>query len=307
MDDNTCPICGFKKIEKQGMPKNDTTLITCPVCGEYVITYEAQHYEDVKDKIRENGWALSGLIRYSTDRGLERIVVRTDNIDDLLHNAIIPNADDIERKARYLQNEIRRRTHYFGESVSLNYSTNSSLAFARKGREFEALLNLLEESGIVEVGEQTLGGGFSIKLTAKGYSIDESDVLSHQVFIANWFAEEQEEVIKAVEEAVRNCGYEPMCIKDKKYPDTIMEKALGEIRKSKFVIINLTGMRPAVVYEAGFAGGIGKEFFYVQHESEKEDNKKKSFYTGHYQIQYYKDLDQLKEIVISTITARFPH
>jgi nucleoside 2-deoxyribosyltransferase len=95
-----------------------------------------------------------------------------------------------------------------------------------------------------------------------------------------------------------------MCIRNKQYQEIILAKALSEIRKSTLIIVNLTGMRNAVIYEAGFAEGLGLEAIFIREKKEK--NQKNEFYTGHHKINYYENLEELKEILPIIIQARFP-
>jgi nucleoside 2-deoxyribosyltransferase len=108
-----------------------------------------------------------------------------------------------------------------------------------------------------------------------------------------------EESINAIEGAIRESGYTPVCIKHDHFPDRIMDKALSEIRKSRFIIIDLTNARNSVFFEAGFAMGINIEAIYVCKTTLPEE-----FYVRHYQCYKYKDGVELKDILKDAIAAR---
>ena len=78
-----------------------------------------------------------------------------------------------------------------------------------------------------------------------------------------------------------------------------MLKAINEIRKSKFLIVNLTQMRPSVFFEAGFAYGLGLDIIYVYKESRNKHLEE--FYVNHFQCHKYSTPEQLKEIVSDAI------
>jgi nucleoside 2-deoxyribosyltransferase len=80
-----------------------------------------------------------------------------------------------------------------------------------------------------------------------------------------------------------------------------LEKALSEIRKSKFVIANLTGTRSSVFFEAGFAFGLNKDIIFVYDE---KGGLPPEFYAKHYQCYAYKDEIELKDILKNAIAAR---
>jgi hypothetical protein len=113
-----------------------------------------------------------------------------------------------------------------------------------------------------------------------------------------------DESIKAIEEAIKETGYRPVCIKEKYYSETIMDKALGEIRKSRFVVIDLTGGRNSVFFEAGFVLGLDIEAIYVYKEEAEGAKNPAEFYIKHYQCYKYKDAEELKETIMNAIEAR---
>ena len=81
-----------------------------------------------------------------------------------------------------------------------------------------------------------------------------------------------------------------------------MDKALGEIRKSRFAVVDLTGKRGSVFFEAGFAFGLGAEIIFVYKEGAEDDTLE--FYARHYQCYAYSDAADLREKLKNSIQAR---
>lgn len=129
---------------------------------------------------------------------------------------------------------------------------------------------------------------------------------SKQGFIACWFNAKHVRYSEAIVRGIKRTKiFEPMIIRDKDYPETILAKGLGEIKKSRFLIADLTGCRPSVIFEAGFAFGLGLEVVFVMKEDEFKDSKiRKEFYTKSYKIISYKDEKELEESVFRVIVAR---
>jgi len=79
---------------------------------------------------------------------------------------------------------------------------------------------------------------------------------SKTVFVAMSFAEDllpaRVEIVKAIESA----GFVPVVIDTKEHNNQIMPEILYEIRKSRFVVADLTKQRNGVYYEAGYAEGL---------------------------------------------------
>jgi hypothetical protein len=79
-------------------------------------------------------------------------------------------------------------------------------------------------------------------------------------FIASWLdAEMDEPYANGIEPAVRECGYEPFWMKNIPENKGITDRIISEVRRAQFIVADLTGQRPNVYFEAGFARGLGRE------------------------------------------------
>ena len=97
-----------------------------------------------------------------------------------------------------------------------------------------------------------------------------------QGFVARWFDCSMNQMHReGIEPAICDAGYRPRQINDKGFTGGVVDEILAEIRKSKFVVADLTscgkciacekcehiGARGGVYFEAGFALGLGKTVF----------------------------------------------
>ena len=83
-----------------------------------------------------------------------------------------------------------------------------------------------------------------------------------------WFSEEVDKVYEeGIKLAIEDAGYKPMRIDRKPDLDKIDDEIIGEIRRSLFLVADMThgddGARGGVYYEAGFAYGLGKTVIYT--------------------------------------------
>jgi hypothetical protein len=101
-----------------------------------------------------------------------------------------------------------------------------------------------------------LAGHISSKIDA---AIDRAlPPLSDQAFIAMWFNEKLNTAYsKGIKLAIRSCGYKPMIIRTKEHANKIDDEIISEIKRSTFLIADLTGHRGGVYFEAGIAMGLG--------------------------------------------------
>ncbi len=79
-----------------------------------------------------------------------------------------------------------------------------------------------------------------------------------KVFVAMWFDDSMKKARENINEAIKSCGYEPMLIDMKEHNNQIVPEIFKEIDDSEFVIVDLTGHRGGVYYEAGYAMAKGK-------------------------------------------------
>ena len=112
-------------------------------------------------------------------------------------------------------------------------------------------------------------------ITTKGYArlreIKRINQSSKQCFVAMWFAED---MISVYEEAIkpaieyRESGqseprYRAVRMDNVEHVNDINDEIIAQIRRSRFVVCDLTGYRGGVYFEAGFAYGLGLDVIYT--------------------------------------------
>lgn len=278
---------------------------------------------------------LSGMFRYLKYTSRKQPSLKLKNLDEYIKSPIVPKMDEFDRKLDFLLAAMRNKTAIPGHTCYINLKQDYPLAFAFDHKELEHLLISLEDDGLIEFDNTNRvtgitsaaktfrdklakplhhllddGSAATFKITRKGWRQAALAKSDSQGFIAIDFHKSMDTTIKTIEDGISDSDYVPMAIKYKDYPETVMEKALGEIRKSMFVIADITNLRPSVFYEAGFAQAIGKPTFYVCSDKFKKKLRSKrkelEFYTKNYKIRFYKTLPQLKSMVITIIEANFP-
>lgn len=311
-DTTHCPICGFHEFKKYPRGGNDINLIQCKRCGEFEVNWELlRDFQDIKKRVGEVGYILSGLARELYEIGGNRPVFMVKNIEENLKHYLVPDVNRIEEKIQKLLQRLRGKTEYFGQEVELgDIETVVPLAYAKNSVELIALFTLMNEKKLARIGVTKNGEIRTVKivLLADGWnitnSLEKENKDSDRGFIAIWFDDSMNEIINAIESAVTGCGFRPICIRDEHFSEKIIDKALGEIRKSRFVVVDLTGNRGSVFFEAGFAHGLGIETIYIYREHDGVETSPLEFYAQHYKCYKYKDSTDLKETLKNAISAR---
>lgn len=311
-----CPLCGYERFEHYPYRDNrDTEYFNCERCGEYSMSWEFLHgFHDLRARISDIGYILSGLSRELHELKENPPLFSVKSLDSTLKHYLIPDVSSIEEKSEKLITRLKERTTYFGEEIILNATSDYSLAYAKNENEFRALFAFLNEKKFTNAGtdhREYPGGDVKVRLMSAGWNLSlklgAANKDSEKGFIAIWFDEKMNDSIHAIETAISDCNYKPICIRDEHFSEKIMDKALGEIRRSRFVIVDLTGHRGSVFFEAGFAFGLGIETIYVYKETNESDKSPLEFYTRHYQCYRYQNPNELKEIVKDAIRARIKH
>ncbi|MBF0132649.1 MAG: hypothetical protein HQL75_08700 [Magnetococcales bacterium] len=120
-----------------------------------------------------------------------------------------------------------------------------------------------------------------------------SDIEQNYAFVAmaiDSTIPELEDVLEAIKEAAKKNGIRAERVDDTQTNERITDRILESIKRSEFVIVDITYPRPNVFYEAGYAHGVGKTPVYVAKEGTKE-----VFDVKDYPIIYFKNMIQLKD------------
>lgn len=309
-----CPICGFNKFNQY--PRDgDMYFFRCERCGEFETSWEfLNHFGDIDKRMSEIGYILSGLARELYETKDTRPKFLYGNIEETMKSYLIPDITRIEEKIQKLLQRLREKTEFFGQAIKLgDIETVVPLAYAKNSDELIALFNLMTEKKLAEINitKNEKDDGLQrakVILSANGWDITNSFQKKNREFdkgfVAVWFDDSMNESIGAIEGAITECGFKSVCIRDEHFSEKIMDKALGEIRQSRFVIVDLTGARSSVFFEAGFAHGLGIDSIYVYKDDGMKKESPLEFYVKHYQCYKYKDSSDLKETLRNAIKAR---
>jgi nucleoside 2-deoxyribosyltransferase len=168
---------------------------------------------------------------------------------------------NVHEKAERLLAFVSKRTSYYSETVEIGHS-QMAIAFALNQHELIALAGLLQDEGLARLTNDPSARIMRIKLTAEGLeraAIQENTGRhSKRAFVAMWFTDEMDDVFEtAIKPAARAADFDAFRIVDERHNNDINAEIIAAIRRSRFVIADLTGQRGGVYFEAGFAMGLG--------------------------------------------------
>ncbi len=302
------PMGGRGTPKVQGIPGRDAHTIECIRCGKY----------DAEHKLRlvfphglpaDTGLVLSSLARERTTAG-ERLSLTVANHKELASTAPPPlgYSETIDRVLLAFADACR----YPGSFTGAMEIEPLAARFCLPSTAFADLVQLLSTDGLLNVASRdALSVG--VGLTPKGWErVDRLQSVgprSRHAFVAMWF---DEQVKAAFDDGIRpalvECGFESPFRVDELEPSRpalheprIDDRIIARIRRARIVIADVTGARPAVYYEAGFAAALGIPVIWCcRRDKEMTDM---CFDTRQFEHILWDSPDQLKDSLVQKIRA----
>lgn len=201
--------------------------------------------------------------------GTECPIVTADIINAAHTFRPLTTGERIERALLYFNDNVR-----VGEviEISVDSDRNQVTKFILMAQtesldedELIAFLKTMQQMTLLDDMTEAIAN-FLFTPTASGWlKIDELNTRlpsSSQAFVAMWFSDTTNAAYaEGIEPAINDCGYHAMRIDRKEHSNKIDDEMIAEIRRSKFLVADLTcekeKVRGSVYYEAGFAQGLG--------------------------------------------------
>ena len=262
-----CPIWGTP-AEVRSLGNRHAFWVKSPrTGGDYEITGTAVAI--VKTSVLDEP-AKAKLTTALIDRrrdGHEVPCVDSNLLEESKKASALTHAIRARRLLRYIAD---RESSSPGQPVSLGTEDPGALAHSESwtDNQLQVLTKHLAQEQLLDIGMRTLDSRH-YTVTVSGHNeLDTGRIKeTKQVFVAMWFNCEMSDAYKhGIEPAIRDVGFIPMRIDEKKDANRIDDDIITEIERSRFIVADMThgtdGVRGSVYYEAGFAHGHGLEVIY---------------------------------------------
>lgn len=270
-DKQKCPVC--KTHDAVINDSSEMRKVECPLCGHYRISSQQMRSDFGVPK-----HLLSGVLRNTwefTGKEFDVYSCTVNSLDSLRKASPIPipNDTDITAKADLILKNYRHKYATPGDIFNPDYPNECSFGFCKSNREFVFCFGSLIKRGYIEFKHSSKGSWpFYHLVSPEGwaYLSGIGAETKEQGFIAMAFRLPTSDVLHTdgLNPGIMSAGYNPLRIDRKDHNNRIDDEIVAEIRKSKFVVADLSGKNAGAYFEAGFAMGLSKPVIWTCQQSE---------------------------------------
>jgi hypothetical protein len=251
------------KAEIGSLTENDTYVVTCQACGNFEISEEAR--TDLRQAIpgkKSRRYLLSAMAKTAPLRSAARLYVDQKLVADADEGRLPEPRRKEKRESllRWYADLSEKDGSRYGARVPVVLSHDYPAAYCREAQspEWHFLFDQLKEKYIKMHGEEQLW------ITDAGWEFLEEhpSASGAQVFVAMAF-DGMDDVWLALRAAIGESGYRALRIDKSEFVGGVMDEIKARIRESHFVVVDLTGNRGGVYYEAGFADALMKKVIFT--------------------------------------------
>jgi len=313
MDERICPVCRHLLPNFSALLV-DKAEISCPWCGAFTCTGtawtllfdEALESESGKRRLgpfqsrrRANA---SGWVREHQGCHLD-----SSDVDRL---ASLPTPT-FHQRADWLLQELERRTECAGDAVSVQAPSLVAAAWCVHDGELSEVLRYLHETDRFQTimppppGTAPARGVIRPAGWAHLEGLRGRGAATSQAFVAmHLHPSLQSHWRDGLMPGIGKAGYRALRIDRKEHLNKIDDEIVVEIRRSKFLVADLTNHRQSVYFEVGYAMGLGMRVIWTCQKDQIKDL--------HFDIRQYPCIpwEEPKDVVLpltNRILAHFDH
>ena len=321
-----CYICGTEGMNDF----NDDDSVICSVCGRYFYELGTPRLLWRARRTADNRiYMISGMTRKATERGVKPLVI-TSELVERVTSGTEREPDPMDKANHLLEYLAVRSKNKFGHVETVSFETDYPACSAQDNEEMKAILQGLVDDGLVDwVGEPTItvltmGDGTHhsdgtdppqenekrsdgrASLTSEGWRrigvLQAGGVGSNQAFVAMWADDTMEPIYrKAMVPALAATGWEDDCVNWRKRTEDLDEAILKGIEKCGLIVADVTGNRPCVYYEAGYAHALGKPVIFTVQKDFWDVRENRQFDTGKWRHVIWTDIAHLRTELVRCI------
>jgi hypothetical protein len=306
----TCPICGRHPANVRRNDLDEEITVDCGTCGIYRLGEDAlPEFRTICRQI-SNAKALISYCIHQTQRSNKRPLID----DNLLrafvdHNTLPSPPEQGDNLIRELGSQLKGADP--GRLWRFNPEDVKALIGASSAKGVRYVVEELHNKGLIN--SSTARDWSAVRLTFPGWERYSELQRAHSegpiAFMAMPFnvPELDDVYLRCFRSAVQATGFELRRLDEKPPAGLIDVRMEVEIRRSRFLVAELTNGNKGVYWEAGFAEGLGKPVIYTCEKAYFQKNRS-HFDTDHRHTIVWQtgELDRVGEELKNTIRATLP-
>jgi len=274
--------CFFCNCDVDRDRDSKSIFYNCLTCGGVNLTEEAaKDFKDAKFTDEQKAILRIGIRNESEIRGKKppQEPMTIGYLKNIIEQYSPKNPLDKLDKALL---NIDKASNLAAQEIKIKINCDFPYYFCAEREELCSILHLLlQEKFINAVDLSNPHNGLS--LSVKGYQrlrdIRSGLQDSRQCFVAMWFGDEMNDVYKKaikpaieyIEDGETQPRFKAIKIDNVEHINDINDEIIAQIRRSRFMVCDLTGYRSGVYFEAGFAYGLGIDVIYTCREDWSKD------------------------------------
>lgn len=303
-----CPICS-NMAQHEDTPLDDGAVIDCPKCGKYRAAIVL--LPDLNGMQLDWKYRLSRAIRLGNDRGGFTTTLTRRNYEGVIASCPIPA--NVLAQIDALVLAIADRAPFIGDQTQPEPLERWAARLGLpSGGHVSALASNTGREALVSNAGRT-NGEVSFGLTHPGWErvehLRRAAPDSNQVFVAMWFDSSMGRIWEsAIRPAIGAVGLDAYRVDEDPGHERVDDKIMAQIRRSRALVADLTGLRGGVYFEAGFAMGLGMPVIFTCSESWVDQSGDPWFKGVHFDVNHYpfilwKNAEHLREQLMWRLAA----
>lgn len=251
-------------------------MSSCPRCGKVYLDQDSLDFLPDEGLGEHELSILSICLRNDFERRGKRPSTKAFTIEDLKHMILQYRTLDPLEKMDNALFILEKATPYIGAPIEVPIQEDYPYYHCSSQHELANLFRFLCEE--ILIGTKNKADPHTgLWIAPRGYErLRELRKTrdSRQCFVAMWldpsmthvFEDAIRPAIEYLEEGATTSRFKTLRIDNKEHTNDINDEIISEIRRSRFMVCDLTGYRGGVYFEAGFAYGLGLEVIYTCRE-----------------------------------------
>jgi len=289
---NSCPLCGNQLISSSPVKGTFGQLYDCPQCGEFTLDIDLIK----KIHLTEKFYLLAGYLFETNNKNFKVAdgIFTVERFEEFIASPLIPHK--ISKKPIKALKFLNNHTNTYSEIIDIPIAA----MYAKNLNEAISILNDLKGKGYIS--NFTLSGihGDKNRIPQAMITLDGMRYIEEyehnnvgkpdQAFVAMWFSKENpipdnvwENIIKP---GCLAAGYNAVRVDGQEFNDSVVDEIIALIKESAFAVVDFSGYRGGVYYEAGYAKGIGKEVINLCHKEWFDDHNTPN-HAVHFDVNHY--------------------